>query len=315
MDLRLTQPKHHGGADFEKSNSGHKQLSYKVFMSFVDEDGNAHRILSRECYDHWVSTRKCVLKQPEESFRRVLTAHVGGLDGRRPFPEKVEQSLLKILRKREVWECFRGTGVSIGSRGYRNAGYHESLASEAKKRDKQLYIQQQQQHNQAMAAYTQQLQMQVWQLQQQRQAQHKQLPTDPQVFGPTAGLSLPGTNNSMNPMGYSKAGLRKQAFFQDSRLEQPNTTNLSVPDAYAMHNHVGPMNPQFGPQYMNPGKPFPLPMKNIKPLYNEPKVHHNEILPQFWMNNMLGGEPQVQPTPNLDLANAFPKYVQEQSLQ
>mmetsp|Transcript_12863 Transcript_12863/g.16712 ORF Transcript_12863/g.16712 Transcript_12863/m.16712 type:complete len:259 (+) Transcript_12863:458-1234(+) len=105
-------------------------LSFKVFMSFLAEDGDASPILSKKCYDTWVSTRKGTLKQPQESFRRVLTAHVCGMDGRRPFPEDVENSLLKVLRKREVWECFRGTGVSIGIRGFRNIGCHE-----AKKRD------------------------------------------------------------------------------------------------------------------------------------------------------------------------------------
>jgi len=62
-------------------------LSFKVFMSFLAEDGDASPILSKKCYDTWVSTRKGTLKQPQESFRRVLTAHVCGMDGRRPFPE------------------------------------------------------------------------------------------------------------------------------------------------------------------------------------------------------------------------------------
>jgi len=95
-------------------------------MQFCDEDGDATKILSRECYEKWVSTRKQPLKQPQESFRRVLTAHVCGMDGRRAFPEKVETSLLKALRKREVWECFRESGVSIGIRGFRNTGFHEA---------------------------------------------------------------------------------------------------------------------------------------------------------------------------------------------
>lgn len=99
-------------------------------MSFVDENGNAERMQSKECYQTWVHTRKSPPKKPQESFRRVLTAHACGVDGRRPFPEDVEASLLKVLRRKEVWDCFKGTGVSIGIRGFRNVGYHEKLRTE-----------------------------------------------------------------------------------------------------------------------------------------------------------------------------------------
>lgn len=95
-------------------------------MRFIDEDGDTKRVFSKECFDKWVVTRKEPPKQPEESFRRVLTAHICGVDGRRPFPPKIEANLLQILRKKEVWECFRGTKVSIGIRGFRNYGYHET---------------------------------------------------------------------------------------------------------------------------------------------------------------------------------------------
>lgn len=99
-------------------------------MSFVDDSGNAERMQSKECYQTWVHTRKSPPKKPQESFRRVLTAHACGVDGRRPFPEHVEASLLKVLRRKEVWDCFKGTGVSIGIRGFRNVGYHEKLRTE-----------------------------------------------------------------------------------------------------------------------------------------------------------------------------------------
>jgi len=100
--------------------------SFKVFMSFVDELGDSSMILSKECYLKWVSTRKGALKQPEESFRRVLTAHICGLIGRKPFPPDVEANLLKHLRRREIWDCFKGTKVSIGIKGFRKLGFHES---------------------------------------------------------------------------------------------------------------------------------------------------------------------------------------------
>lgn len=100
-------------------------ISWEVFMSFVDEDQNASRILSSDCFNTWVNTRQTYPKQPEESFRRVLIGHICGIDRRRPFNEKVEASLLKIIRQKKVWECFRGTEVCIGIRGFRKQGFHE----------------------------------------------------------------------------------------------------------------------------------------------------------------------------------------------
>ena len=278
-------------------------------MSFVDDDGGAQRILSKECYQHWVSTRKCVLKQPEESFRRVLTAHVGGLDGRRPFPEKVEQSLLKILRKREVWECFRGTGVSIGSRGYRNAGYHESLASEAKKRDKQLFMQQQQQHNQAMAAYTHQLQMQLWELQQRQEQQ-----THEQLLQSNPALNAAMLNHSLNGMLQPKGGFRKQTVFHDSRVEQSNPTQLGLP--FNMPLGGGMMQPHFQPQYSEHNKVHPLPVRTSKQLPDTSKFQQRDAISSSWLGGMHYGQVPQQPLPpSLDLTNSIPKYAHEQTLR
>merc|ERR1712110_648226 len=92
--------------------------------------GDASKILSKECYDQWVRSRKKVPMRPPEAFRRALTAHVRGVDGRKPFPEDVEQSLLKELRKKTVWQCFRNDencGL-IGVQGFPALGFHEQLA-------------------------------------------------------------------------------------------------------------------------------------------------------------------------------------------
>eukprot|EP00924_Labyrinthula_sp_SR-Ha-C_P010599 snap_masked-scaffold_61-processed-gene-0.36-mRNA-1 protein AED:1.00 eAED:1.00 QI:0/-1/0/0/-1/1/1/0/265 len=123
-------------------------LSYKVFLSFYDaEKKSAEKMVSKDCFEKWVNTRKNKLKQPEESFRRVLTAHVCGLDGRKPFPEAVEKSLLVELRKRQVWSCFKGTKSTIGVRGFRNYGFHENkeqnlkILAEKKKNKKRKLVQ------------------------------------------------------------------------------------------------------------------------------------------------------------------------------
>jgi len=122
--------------------------SLDLFMSFVQEfpDPNdpaqtlidSSEILSLECYESWINTRRSTLKKPEESFRRALTAHVTGADRRRPFPPRIETSLLIELRKQKTWPCFEGRvsknenkPIKIGEQGFRTMGYHEKKAFEA----------------------------------------------------------------------------------------------------------------------------------------------------------------------------------------
>ena len=97
--------------------------------NFVFVDASA--ILSRACFEQWLSTRQKSLKKPEESFRKTVTAHAQGTDGRKPFPPEVERSLLVELRQQQVWDCFRnrtfdnGERMNIGLQGFRGYGYHE----------------------------------------------------------------------------------------------------------------------------------------------------------------------------------------------
>eukprot|EP00924_Labyrinthula_sp_SR-Ha-C_P001607 maker-scaffold_18-snap-gene-3.0-mRNA-1 protein AED:0.00 eAED:0.00 QI:193/1/1/1/1/1/5/755/333 len=76
--------------------------SMAVFRKFVVHDNNGtlvkESILSRECFELWIQTRKRSVKHPKDSFRRVITAHIRGADDRTPFCEQVEKSLLKKLR-------------------------------------------------------------------------------------------------------------------------------------------------------------------------------------------------------------------------
>jgi hypothetical protein len=97
--------------------------------NFVFVDASA--ILSRACYEQWLSTRQKSLKKPEESFRKTVTAHAQGTDGRKPFPPEAERSLLVELRQQKVWDCFKnrtfdnGERMNIGLQGFRGYGYHE----------------------------------------------------------------------------------------------------------------------------------------------------------------------------------------------
>lgn len=107
--------------------------SYDVFLKFVQYDErtgdfvSADEILSKACFEEWLKSRPRIPKKKEESFRRALISQVTGSDGKKPFPLQVEESLVKTLRKRKVWPCFEGTGVSIGKQGFKMLGYHEAL--------------------------------------------------------------------------------------------------------------------------------------------------------------------------------------------
>jgi hypothetical protein len=118
--------------------------SHEIFMSFVRVlpcgavDGSG--ILSPECYQRWLETRAARPSHEAECFRKSLIAKVTRTDcGSAAFPPAVEAALLVLLRKRQVWPCFKGkldplTGrpIKIGSKGLRSLGFHEREQLEAK---------------------------------------------------------------------------------------------------------------------------------------------------------------------------------------
>eukprot|EP00511_Aplanochytrium_stocchinoi_P006322 CAMPEP_0204840626 /NCGR_PEP_ID=MMETSP1346-20131115/38320_1 /ASSEMBLY_ACC=CAM_ASM_000771 /TAXON_ID=215587 /ORGANISM="Aplanochytrium stocchinoi, Strain GSBS06" /LENGTH=408 /DNA_ID=CAMNT_0051978143 /DNA_START=123 /DNA_END=1350 /DNA_ORIENTATION=- len=110
------------------------ESSYAVFLKFVkplDKGGvDCTGMLSKDCYDLWLKTRIKKPSKPAESFRRALTAHCRGVDGRRPFPKDVEAGLLAELRKSQIWACFEQTGINIGLRGYKAVGHWEKKRKE-----------------------------------------------------------------------------------------------------------------------------------------------------------------------------------------
>lgn len=91
-------------------------------------------IISEDCYKYWLTTRRKKLIHPQESFRRVLTSHIRGVYGRKPFYPHVEQSLLKVLRRTDsnnkpvnAWKrCFPEATVDIGKPKFESQGYHEA---------------------------------------------------------------------------------------------------------------------------------------------------------------------------------------------
>ena len=103
--------------------------SLAVFDNYirVNDDGtmNVDGLLSKECFTSWLGTRLGEPKHKEEAFRKAITAHCRGVDGRKPFPRSIEMALLIILRQKKVWPCFQGSKCRTGSRGFQALGYWE----------------------------------------------------------------------------------------------------------------------------------------------------------------------------------------------
>lgn len=114
-----------------ESYKGREESSYKIFQRFTKYYDNgkcdASGIIGKECYKLWVKSRKYPPKSPHEAFRRAVTAHIRGNDGRRPFSEAAERSLLKELRKKKQWDAFSGTEHLVGVKGFTSLGHHEKL--------------------------------------------------------------------------------------------------------------------------------------------------------------------------------------------
>lgn len=106
-----------------------KVNSIDVFVKYImlDYTGqiDASGVFSKQCFKHWMLTRKTVPKDPAHAFRKVLTGHVRGDKGLQPFQPLVEAAVLKVLREKKIWNCFEGTGLRIGLRGYQTKGYWE----------------------------------------------------------------------------------------------------------------------------------------------------------------------------------------------
>uniref|UniRef100_A0A7S3LJ95 Uncharacterized protein n=1 Tax=Aplanochytrium stocchinoi TaxID=215587 RepID=A0A7S3LJ95_9STRA len=125
------------GQEFKYLHPIKEMTSIAVFNEFIEYDAqgncNASGILSKECYQKWLESRKKKPKCPPKAFRRALTAHVRGVDGRRPFEVRAERSLLRELRKKKIWACFEGDPESyIGIQGFPSSSYHEKIQAKGR---------------------------------------------------------------------------------------------------------------------------------------------------------------------------------------
>lgn len=94
----------------------------------IDEENgpfDASGIISLKCYETWIKTRKGPPTRPEKAFQRTLSAHITGLDGRKPFSPQEEAAVLSVIRQPQRWPCFNHAMVRLGMRGFRALGFHE----------------------------------------------------------------------------------------------------------------------------------------------------------------------------------------------
>lgn len=103
----------------------------QLLLSYVKVDSQSNKvdtsgILSKKCYEHWLKSRSVMPKNPEEAFRKIITAHCRGDNGMQHFPKQIEESLLKNLRQKRIWPCFEAnSNVKIGKRGFKSYGHWE----------------------------------------------------------------------------------------------------------------------------------------------------------------------------------------------
>lgn len=98
-----------------------KKYITRNFDSSIDPSG----IFTLSCYREWLSMKKSLPKKPAEAFRKAITGHVRGDNGLHPFTHEVERAVLRILRQKQVWSCFKGTDIKIGLRGFQTQGFWE----------------------------------------------------------------------------------------------------------------------------------------------------------------------------------------------
>jgi len=95
--------------------------SLRIFRKFINRtetaDGrvsyDAEAVVSRECYELWLTSRKVIPPRPEKAFQRSLSAHLGSVDGRLPFSAEEEAAILKAIRRKGHQNQVRSYGFPI----------------------------------------------------------------------------------------------------------------------------------------------------------------------------------------------------------
>lgn len=109
-------------------------MSLRVFRSSIVTSAggevDASGVISPACYQAFLTkANKQDCDDEARRFYRILTTHVSGVDGRKPFPAHEERAVLHVLRTcGGKWPCFPPD--SMIAKGFRGRGYHEKLEME-----------------------------------------------------------------------------------------------------------------------------------------------------------------------------------------
>ena len=228
---------------------GREESSYKIFQRFTKYYDNgkcdASGIIGQECYKLWVKSRKYPPKSPHEAFRRAVTAHIRGNDGRRPFPEAAERSLLKELRKKKQWDAFRGTEHLVGVKGFTSLGHHEKIRkglnpqinkrklAAMKKRDQALQLKQRTKQNSRQGHSAKRL----------RPSQPRRKPSAPVVAQPAYSMSYPAYPFKKHP--------EEALITNKSQKLYKSEVELKAEDIYGTVNSFACANPFDEPLFGN----------------------------------------------------------------
>ena len=94
-------------------------------MTTVD----ASNIISAECFREWSAHRTMNEQDAAKAFRRILGAHIIGLDGRHPFPPEEKLAILQVVRCKRLWPALEDSNLTIGKRDFQSFGFHEKRGS------------------------------------------------------------------------------------------------------------------------------------------------------------------------------------------
>lgn len=107
------------------------QVFRRFFVQLPNGELDAQGVISEECYLAWLESRTSrISASPEKAFHRAISAHLTGVDGRSPFTPQEEEALLRVVRRKKRWPCFRDSKVKRGEMGFRAQGMHERAFQE-----------------------------------------------------------------------------------------------------------------------------------------------------------------------------------------
>jgi hypothetical protein len=126
---------------------GYEHNTVNLLLRFAQQraDGSwdASGLLSRECFEAWVASKRGEPKKAEHNFKEAVLGMLRGKScSKTTLPVEMQEALLAEVRQKRVWPCFEGrldeegNPVTIGATGFRGKAEFQanSEAALARKR-------------------------------------------------------------------------------------------------------------------------------------------------------------------------------------